>query len=70
MTPCILPLRVMQLVIHELLETESEVAEMAAHREIVAATLDALAVEAGKFCVEVLQPLNETGDREGCRMAL
>lgn len=70
MTPCILPLRDMQFVVHERLEAESVVAEMAARREIDAATLDGAAKEAGKFCAEVLQPLNEIGDREGCRMAL
>ena len=60
------PLRDMQFVLHELLGVESHLKEMPQHAEIDADTINQVIEEAGKFCSEVIFPLNQTGDREGC----
>jgi len=60
------PLRDMQFVLHELLGVESHLKEMPQHAEIDADTINQVIEEAGKFCSEVIFPLNQSGDREGC----
>ena len=61
------PLRDMQFVLHELLEVEKELAELPAHAEVNRELIDQVLEEGGKFCAEVLFPLNRSGDEEGCR---
>ncbi|MGA3842877.1 acyl-CoA dehydrogenase C-terminal domain-containing protein [Ralstonia nicotianae] len=60
------PLRDMQFVLHELLDVEGHLKAMPAHAEIDADTINQVIEEAGKFCSEVIFPLNQSGDREGC----
>ncbi len=50
------PLREVRFVLHDLLEIDSP------DRELTDAILD----EAGRFCAEVVAPLNQPGDRAGC----
>ena len=52
------PLRDMQFVLHELLEVETSLRKLPQHAEIDRATIDAVLEEGGKFCAEVLFPLN------------
>lgn len=61
------PLRDMKFVYHELLEGDS-LAEMPAYEDFSADVVDAVLEEAGKFTAEVLQPLNLSGDSEGCTL--
>ncbi|QOY63575.1 acyl-CoA dehydrogenase C-terminal domain-containing protein [Lysobacter sp. H21R4] len=59
------PLRDMRFVLFDLLGAESEFQRLGfadASRELVNAVLD----ESARFSEEVLAPLNEVGDREGC----
>ncbi len=42
-------------------------AELPAFSEADADIIDAILTEGGKFCEEVLFPLNQSGDREGCK---
>ena len=60
------PLRDMQFVLHELLGVENHLKEMPQHAEIDADTINQVIEEAGKFCSEVIFPINQSGDREGC----
>ena len=60
------PLRDMQFVMHELLAVTSSLQQIPAFAEIDADTIDQVLSEAGKFCAEVLLPLNLSGDQEGC----
>jgi alkylation response protein AidB-like acyl-CoA dehydrogenase len=60
------PLRDMQFVLHELLNVDAELKGMPKHAELDADTINHVLAEAGKFCAEVLFPLNQSGDREGC----
>ncbi len=61
------PLRDMQFVLHELLEVDKELAQLPPHAELDADTINQVLEEGGKFAAEVLFPLNQAGDREGCR---
>ena len=60
------PLRDMQFVLHELLNVEAELKHMPKHADLDADTINQVLEEAGKFCSEVIFPLNQIGDREGC----
>jgi len=60
------PLRDMQFVLHELLGAEAELKAMPQHADIDADTINQVIEEAGKFCADVVFPLNQPGDREGC----
>ncbi len=60
------PLRDMRFVMHELLDVTSSLREVPAFADIDADTIDQVLAEAGKFCAEVLLPLNLSGDQEGC----
>ncbi len=60
------PLRDMQFVLHELLNVEAEAKQMPRHADIDADTINQVLEEGGKFCAEVLFPLNQVGDQEGC----
>ncbi|PPB84574.1 acyl-CoA dehydrogenase C-terminal domain-containing protein [Mycetohabitans endofungorum] len=60
------PLRDMQFVLHELLNVEAELKQLPKHAELDADTINAVLQEAGKFCSEVLFPLNQVGDQQGC----
>ncbi|MEO8937322.1 MAG: acyl-CoA dehydrogenase C-terminal domain-containing protein [Burkholderiaceae bacterium] len=60
------PLRDMRFVMHELLDVTTSLNEVPAYADIDADTIDQVLAEAGKFCAEVLLPLNLSGDQEGC----
>ncbi|WP_250483018.1 acyl-CoA dehydrogenase C-terminal domain-containing protein [Caballeronia sp. GaOx3] len=63
------PLRDMQFVLHEVLNVEAELKSMPKHADLDADTINQVLEEAGKFCSEVVFPLNQSGDREGCTYA-
>lgn len=60
------PLRDMQFVLHELLNVTEGLRKLPPHADIDRETIDSILEEGGKFCAEVLFPLNQIGDREGC----
>jgi alkylation response protein AidB-like acyl-CoA dehydrogenase len=60
------PIRDMQFVLHELLNVEQELKNLPAHAEIDADTINSILEEGAKFASEVIQPLNQSGDEEGC----
>ncbi|HEY9068500.1 MAG TPA: acyl-CoA dehydrogenase C-terminal domain-containing protein [Burkholderiaceae bacterium] len=62
------PLRDMQFVMHEVLNAVDELKALPAHADIDAETINAVLEEAGKFAAEVVAPLNQIGDREGCTL--
>src|SRR5690606_21549438 len=62
------PLRDMQLVLHELLDVEAELKQLPKYAEIDADTINQVLEEGGKFASEVIFPLNQSGDREGCKL--
>ena len=62
------PLRDMQFVLHEVLHAVDTLKEMPAHAQVDADTINAVLEEGGKFAAQVLFPLNQVGDREGCTL--
>ena len=62
------PLRDMRFVLHEVLNVMDELKAMPRHADLDAATLEAVLTEGGKFVSQVLQPLNLSGDAEGCTL--
>ncbi|HWP18160.1 MAG TPA: acyl-CoA dehydrogenase C-terminal domain-containing protein [Burkholderiaceae bacterium] len=62
------PLRDMQFVLHEVLNVADEFKQMPKHAEMDAETVNAVLEEGGKFAAEVVFPLNQVGDEEGCTL--
>jgi alkylation response protein AidB-like acyl-CoA dehydrogenase len=62
------PLRELRFVLHELLDVGSELARLPAHQHTGTDLIDAVIEQAGRFCAEVLHPLNRSGDEEGCQL--
>ncbi len=60
------PLRDIQFVMHELLDVGTTLRGLPAQAEVTRELMDQVVEEGGKFCAEVLFPLNQVGDREGC----
>ena len=60
------PLRDMQFVMNEVLHVTDELKAMPTHADIDADTIAAVLEEGGKFAAEVLFPLNQVGDQQGC----
>ncbi len=60
------PLRDQQFVLHEVLGVVDALKEMPRYAELDADTVNQVVEEAGKFCEEVLLPINRSGDEEGC----
>ncbi|MDX1592800.1 MAG: acyl-CoA dehydrogenase C-terminal domain-containing protein [Gammaproteobacteria bacterium] len=62
------PLRDLHFVYHELHGLD-DLAELPGYAEATPDIVDAVLEEAGRFCSEVLAPLNARGDAQGCRLA-
>jgi butyryl-CoA dehydrogenase len=60
------PIEDMKFVLHELLADE-QLQSLPGNEDFSADVLDAVLEEAGRFCSTVLQPLNRSGDAQGCR---
>ena len=62
------PLRDMQFLLHELLQVTKDYPLLPAHKDTDIDTLNAVLEEGGKFASEVIFPLNQSGDLEGCTL--
>src|SRR5690349_20573918 len=60
------PLREIKFVLYELLKADSRSNTVPAYAEATPETIDAILEAAGQFCEEELQPINHSGDEEGC----
>jgi len=61
------PLRDISSVMNELLESEALFATLPGYEEATQDLLDAIVGEGAKFAENVLSPLNQSGDEEGCK---
>ena len=59
------PLRDMRFVLYELLGGD-DLTSLPGYEDFSRDTIDAVLEEAAKFCEQVLQPINRSGDEEGC----
>ncbi len=57
----------MRFVLHELLSDE-QIEALPGNEDFTPDVLNAVLDEAGRFCSTVLQPLNRSGDEQGCRL--
>ncbi len=62
------PLRDMQFLMHEVLNVVEELKALPAHADIDADTINAILEEGGKFASQVIFPINQSGDEEGCTL--
>jgi alkylation response protein AidB-like acyl-CoA dehydrogenase len=62
------PLRDLQFVLHELLDAVPTLKTIPAYADLDVDTVNAVLEEGGKFAAEVIQPLNLSGDQEGCTL--
>ena len=62
------PVRDMQFILHELLKIERYHEVLAGFSEATPDTVTAILEGAAQVSQEILQPLNQVGDREGCRL--
>src|SRR5882672_8451464 len=60
------PLRDMQFVLHELLHVEDEFSALPPYAEVNRDVADQVLEQGGKFATEIIFPLNQSGDAEGC----
>jgi len=61
------PLRDIQFVLYELLDYENHCQALPDGEEASRDLIEAILQEGGKFCEQVLAPLNSIGDEQGCR---
>ncbi len=62
------PLRDMQFLMHEVLDVVDELKALPKHADVDADTINAVLEEGGKFASQVIFPLNQSGDAEGCTL--
>ena len=60
------PTRDLQFVLHDVLNVDDLYAALPAFEEVSPDLIDAILEQGAKFCEDVLAPLNESGDEEGC----
>jgi alkylation response protein AidB-like acyl-CoA dehydrogenase len=60
------PRREMQFVLHDLLKFEDEMKALPPYAEVSRELVEEILDQAAKFAEEVLFPLNQVGDKEGC----
>ena len=63
------PLRDMQFVLHEVHGAIDALRALPPHADVTRELTDQVLEEGGKFCAEVLFPINRSGDEEGCTYA-
>jgi hypothetical protein len=59
------PVRDMQFILHDLLQVQNY-SNLPGFEEATPDLIDAVLEESGKFCKDVLFPLNKIGDEQGC----
>jgi len=61
------PIRDMRFLLHEVFGAEDFLASLEMPEELSAELMDAIVEEAARICEDLLAPLNQPGDQQGCR---
>ncbi|MCW8891639.1 MAG: acyl-CoA dehydrogenase family protein, partial [Sedimenticola sp.] len=61
------PIRDLQFVFHELHQADETLSSLPGFDEVSPDLVDAILEEGAKVCEEVIQPINQSGDLEGCQ---
>lgn len=61
------PLENIRFVLHDVLNAVPTVSALPGFGEVTGDLMDSIIEEAGKICEEVLFPINQSGDKEGCK---
>ena len=61
------PIRDIQFVMHELLDSQSHYSKLSAYAELDTDTINSYLEATADFAQSVIAPLNRTGDIEGCQ---
>jgi len=61
------PLRDQKFIVHEVLDAVNVLRAAPRYADLDADTANQILEESGRFCAEQLQPINRSGDQEGCR---
>ena len=62
------PLRDIRFVLHELLDAEGVLRGLPGHGDLSRDLIDAVLEEGARVCEEIVAPLNQRADEEGCRL--
>jgi alkylation response protein AidB-like acyl-CoA dehydrogenase len=62
------PLRDMRFLLNEVFDYPAHYAQLPNGKEATPDMVDAIITECARFCEEVLAPLNQTGDQDGCEL--
>jgi alkylation response protein AidB-like acyl-CoA dehydrogenase len=62
------PINDMRFLLSEVFDFDAQISTLPGYEEINAEFAVSILEEGGKFCAEILEPLNRTGDEEGCKL--
>ena len=62
------PLRDMRFLLNEVFDYPGHYAKLASGKEATPDMVEAIISECARYCEEVLAPLNQKGDAEGCEL--
>jgi alkylation response protein AidB-like acyl-CoA dehydrogenase len=62
------PIDDIRFLLSEVFDFDAQISTLPGYEEINAEFAASILEEGGKFCAEILEPLNRTGDEEGCKL--
>jgi alkylation response protein AidB-like acyl-CoA dehydrogenase len=62
------PIDDMRFLLSDVFDFDAQISTLPGYEEIYAEFAASILEEGGKFCAEILEPLNRTGDEEGCKL--
>ncbi len=67
MTEYVAPIEDIKFVLEDLLDIHKHYQKFPSYQEVTPDVVDMVLTECAKFCETELAPLNQSGDREGCK---
>jgi hypothetical protein len=66
MSEYLAPIKDMSFILHDVFDANQQLQQMGHPLELDEALMNAILEEAGKFCSQIIDPLNRNGDEQGC----